>query len=127
MSQCQDNSTSSDQMSAHAEPSYQETIAAIALDPEMAKCSSRSGGLSLDKLKDCARYLSIPTTQSKSDLVEAIVEKVKKREQLADIEKEKEASRGTSFRKNKNTLPRLINLLMQYPDALQRSFCLATR
>ena len=105
----------------------EDLAAAIAENPDVAKCHVRYGGQNIDTLKKCARRLNIPTTQSKGSLVNAIQTKVMKRKELDQIEKEEEASRGTSFRKNKNTLPRLINFLMNYPDALQRSFCLASR
>jgi len=105
----------------------QDCIDAIASNPGAANAHVRSGGLSLSAVKECAKHLCIPSSQSKNLLVKAIVEKVRRQQQLADIERAAEASRGTTFRKDKNTIPRIINLLMQYPDALQRSFSLATR
>jgi hypothetical protein len=104
-----------------------QLIAAISNDPEAAKGHARSGGLGLDKLKKVAKYLRIPVTQAKDSLVDAIVQKIKRKKEMEALRHEEEISLGTSFRKNKNTTPRIINFLMQYPDALQRSFCLAQR
>ena len=38
-----------------------------------------------------------------------------------------EKERSGTYRHDKNTFPRLVNLVMRYPDALQRSSALATR
>jgi hypothetical protein len=70
-----------------------------------------------------AKHLSISTSQKKEALVDAIRDKVKRKKILDEELIEKEGS----FLKDQNTFPRLCIILMQFPDALERSNLLSTR
>jgi len=48
-------------------------------------------------------------------------------EQLKLIRRTEEEMSGTTFRKDRNTIPRIINLAMQMPDALKQSHSLPSR
>lgn len=94
-----------------------------ALAPDDAARSSRVSGVSLEELKTIAGYLNLRKTDSKGNLIAAIRAKVEAKKKLGSILNKDE---GT-FRRDKNTFFRLCNILMTFPDALQRSNLLATR
>jgi hypothetical protein len=72
-----------------------------------------------------AAKFKIATSQSKEALVLAIKESQKRQIALTSMES-RSLNQGT-YRKDKNTVPRIINLLLRYPDALARSSVLASR
>jgi len=76
-------------------------------------------------LNRMANRFKIATSQSKEALVLAIKESQKK--QIALNSLETRSSSVSTYRKDKNTLPRIINLVLRYPDALARSAVIATR
>ena len=94
-----------------------------ALPPDEVARSAKISGISLDDLKQIAVHLNLKKTDSKSNLITSIRTKVETKKKLAEIIEKEE---GT-FRKDKNTFFRLCNILMSFPDALQRSNLLATR
>ena len=56
--------------------SLQDIINYVVRNPTTAKANSRSGGVSLDNLKNCARLLGIAVSKHKPNLVDSIVAKV---------------------------------------------------
>lgn len=94
-------------------------------DPKGAAQNAKVSGWALPKLKVMARALGLPTNQNKKELIEAIFAKRDAQTSLQDIMTNRNSN--STFRRNKDTIPRICNLIMQYPDALERSFALATK
>ena len=68
--------------------------------------------------------MGVSTDQKKSLLVDALFEKQRLVDLLPNII---ESSKKERFTKNKDTFPRICNLLMRNPDAIKRSALLAMR
>jgi hypothetical protein len=102
-------------------------IARIVNDPETAKKHKSGGGISLKVLQAIAVSMNMPKSIPKDKLVDSIVLKKRHMQQLGEIRRQHEENDGTAFKKNKNTLPRILNFAMQHPDALKESQSLATR
>ena len=101
-----------------------------------------SGSYNLSDIKRAAAHLGLPTSAAKGALIDSIVSKVvnnnynflftysnynlqmEKRAALKDIIVKD--NNGT-FRSDKNTFFRVLNILMQSPDAVARSNMLAGR
>ena len=78
------------------------------------------GGVKLDDLKVVAGALGINKCQRKEILVDLIFIRMANQNQLLEIHKSR-------FKKNDNTCFRLLNCLMENPDAIARSELLAGR
>ena len=78
----------------------------------------------LSSLKKIAKQRGLVVGLAKPDMINRIRENVIKEKVLESIA---EKERSGTYRHDKNTFPRLVNLVMRYPDALQRSSALATR
>ncbi len=78
------------------------------------------GGVKLDDLKVVAGALGINKCQKKEILVDLIFIRMANQHQLSEIHKSR-------FKKNDNTCFRLLNCLMENPDAIARSELLAGR
>lgn len=79
----------------------------------------RGGKYTINNLRLMCRHLSLPSTKPKAQLIDSIVSRTKHRVILSALE-------GT-FRKDNNTIPRLLNFLFQYPEAVIASFNVASR
>ena len=101
-----------------------EMIKLNEMTKEDAKKHSKVGGCDLTTLKKIAEHLHIKQSMGKGDLVDAIFSKKENIAQLALINSK---SVHHMFRKDKNTFPRILNIILSYPDALQRSGALASR
>jgi hypothetical protein len=90
-----------------------------------------SNGMTLTQLKAVAGTIGVKQSQNKGDLVTAIDLKLHNQQKLQKIKGE--AKKGGAacdtrgFRKDKNTVPRLLNLLFERPNELQQSGVLASR
>jgi hypothetical protein len=76
-----------------------------------------------------AKFLHLPHCHSKENLARSIIDYYLQKHNLsAAMEAEQSSfSSPTTFRKNKNTFPRLCNFLFEDPDALAISKLLSTR
>jgi hypothetical protein len=106
----------------------------VAIGGTAAKAHKNANNFGLDELREMALHLKMPTSGSKGDLVDAIIDKSKmlaKIQELVSSEDEDSGSDGglpgARFIKNKHTVFRLVNLLMRYPAELQRSNLIASR
>ena len=61
---------------------------------------------------------------AKPEMITQLRASVKREDELKKMD---EKERNGTYRHDKNTVPRLVNLIMKYPDALQRSSALASR
>ena len=75
-------------------------------------------------LKQIAKKMGLIVGVPKSDMTIALRSAVLRATELKVIEASK---RDGAYTVDKNTVPRLVNLVLCYPDALQRSSALATR
>lgn len=92
------------------------------LSDEAAAKEGKAKGNSIFKLatlKKTAKNLGLVCGQPKPDMILSLRAAVAKSKELKSIEATK--------REDKNTLPRLINLVFRYPDALQRSSAISTK
>ena len=92
------------------------------LSDEAAAKEGKAKGNSIFKLatlKKIAKNLGLVCGQAKPDMILSLRAAVAKSKELKSIEATK--------REDKNTLPRLINLVFRYPDALQRSSAISTK
>jgi hypothetical protein len=88
------------------------------------QCTSHgnAAGLSLLKLKRIATHLGIPSSQTNGELLKAIFNKNELRNQPEKtVDAEATTAYGSSVRKNKNTFPRLANILFADVDRLLSS------
>ena len=113
------------------QPAVAEDVVAlidgIVLDPVKAKSHVTAGGVSLERLRAIAVMLQLPKSLGKGPLIDSIVAKRKRMRELAALQMAEEREAGTSFRKNKDTIPRILNFLMQHPQALRESQTNASR
>ena len=93
-----------------------------------------SNSFTLSRLKLMAEHLGIPKSLAKENLIKAIITKKQNRVLLQQINEAEDSDSGSeledgmqTFVVNKNTFPRLCNILMTMPIALQRCNLLATR
>jgi hypothetical protein len=98
-----------------------------AMTSEAALQDARLGGYNIEQLKAMATHINIPKSQPKASLIEAIKLKRQNQNRLEIVLRANDEEEGGSFRKDKNTFPRLCNILMSMPDALARSAMLANR
>ena len=99
------------------------------------KTSRRTAMFSLEQIKDMASHLGIKKSQTKPKLVEAILSYMKQKQQhdamsVAQVTSSTSVdgnSNNGTYRKDKNTIPRLINLLFNHPNALARSQSIPSR
>jgi hypothetical protein len=99
------------------------------------KGDPRSGGVNREFLVSVAASLNISGARRKTNdsLFESVITRIKNQAMLEQIETDEdsvdsEASQPTrKFRKDKNTLPRILNILMTNPDAILRTNLLANR
>lgn len=97
----------------------------IGLDP-------RNGGMDIAHLKMVAERWKIPKSQNKGPLVANIVARIKNKEALQSgqfpvLMPVTPVATPSSFKKDKNTFPRLCNILMKTEDSLARSQLIAGR
>lgn len=85
------------------------------------KGSSKFSGVLLKEL--CVRF-ALKKSLSKPQMITSIRESSRNKEKLKIIIEDRE---GGTYRTNCNTLPRLINLVMKFPDAIMRSNALASK
>jgi hypothetical protein len=78
------------------------------------------GGVTIGDLKIIAGALGINKSQKKDILVDLIFNRIKNHSALLEIQKSK-------FRQNSNTFFRLLNCLMENPEAVARTELLAGR
>jgi hypothetical protein len=78
----------------------------------------------LDTLKQIAKKTGLIIGLPKPEMIVALRSAVARASELKGIEALK---RDGTYTMEKNYFPRLINLVLRYPDALQRSSALATR
>jgi hypothetical protein len=98
-----------------------------ALSDEAAVKEGKAKGNSIFKLstlKQIAKKMGLIVGIPKPDMIIALRSAVLRATELKDIEASK---RDGTYTVDKNTVPRLVNLVLRYPDALQRSSALATR
>ena len=93
----------------------------IADKSALKKYSRGSEGLGINQLKKIAASFSISCSQGKSELVDCISDKLKKKAALAALESEERAQPQTPFKKDLNTVPRLLNILSEHKADLMRS------
>jgi hypothetical protein len=86
-------------------------------DPALVKANAKTSSYSLAQVKGMAAYLKLSQSKSKSDIVDSIYETMARKKELNAIELK--AAGGDSFRKNKDTIPRIINILVASSDLLQ--------
>ena len=79
----------------------------------------RGGQFSTEKLKAMCKHVGISSAKPKGQLIDSIRSRIRNRAALVEVEK--------SFRKDKNTIPRLLNILFEYPESVISSFNIATR
>jgi hypothetical protein len=94
---------------------------------EKTKKQQRNSIYTIENLKIMAESLTLPKSMSKEKLIDSIIQRVRNRIALSSIMISTNQSDTTTFRKDKNTFPRLCNFIMAYSDALMRSHLLATR
>ena len=90
------------------------------------KKKSRIGGINLGELKAVAGFLKISKCGKKEELIKSIFAKKFNLKKLNSVLAAKQKHLST-FRKEKNTIFRMLNYLMQFPDALERSNLLASK
>ena len=98
-----------------------------ALSEEAAVKEGKSKGNSIFKLstlKQIAKRMGLIVGLAKPDMIVTLRNAMLRATELKVIEASK---RDGTYVVDKNTVPRLINLVLRYPDALQRSSALATR
>lgn len=78
----------------------------------------------LSSLKLIARKRGMVTGTAKPEMITLLRASVLKEKELKNMD---DTERNGTYKHDKNTVPRLVNLIMRYPDALQRSSALATR
>ena len=97
------------------------------LSDEAATKEGKAKGNSIFKLatlKKIAKKLGLVCGQPKPDMISSLRAAASKSKELKVIEANK---REGTYTIDKNTLPRIINLVFRYPDALQRSAAISTR
>jgi hypothetical protein len=97
------------------------------LSDEAAAKEGKAKGNSIFKiatLKKIAKNLGLVCGQPKPDIILSLRGAVAKSKELKSIEATK---REGAYPIDKNSLPRLINLVFRYPDALQRSSAISTK
>lgn len=95
-------------------------------DPETVAKDARLSGWSVPKLKTMSCYLGLGKNfGKKKDIIAAIFGKVSARQSLDNMMAS--ANDNSTFNKDKHTFPRLCNLIMQFPDAVQRCGALASK
>lgn len=98
-----------------------------ALSDEAAVKEGKAKGNSIFKLttlKLIAKKMGLIVGIPKPEMIVALRNAVSKANELKVIELTK---RDGTYVTDKNSIPRLVNLVLRYPDALQRSSALATR
>ena len=98
------------------------------LSEEASVKEGKSKGNSIYKLstlKQIAKKMGLIVGLAKPDMIVTLRSAVLRASELRVIEASK--YRDGTYVIDKNTVPRLINLVLRYPDALQRSSALATR
>jgi hypothetical protein len=96
----------------------------MAMDPALAK--SRAGP-TITNLKEIAKFLRLSSSHPKEKLVDMIRMQEINKAQLNSLEKAKHREEETSFRKDKNTIPRICNLMRDESEDLIRSQMLPSR
>jgi len=99
------------------------------------KGDPRNGGVNRDFLVDVAAKLNISGARrgNKVTLFESIVKRIKNQDTLDQLQSDNDSVDSNAsqpfrkFVKDKNTLPRILNILMLNPDAVLRTNLLATR
>jgi hypothetical protein len=94
------------------------------MDPNVAKGNARISGISLERLQALAGHLGLSRSQGKARLVDSIRESIERKRRLNETEA---VENGGSFRKDKNTVPRMVNILCAQSDLLTQADRLATR
>lgn len=103
-------------------------VAFMLMDPALRQADARKSNVSLEDVKQMARYLNIPSSQAKVNLVNAIVERATANRTLDMIRlEETEAEGGGEHIWNSSSFSRYCNLIFKYPDAVERMGALATR
>jgi hypothetical protein len=93
----------------------------IADKSALKKYSRGSEGLGINQLKKIAASFSISCSQGKPELVDCISDKLKKKAALTALESEERAQPQAPFKKDLNTVPRLLNILSEHKVDLMRS------
>lgn len=102
-----------------------ERLCALSDDDALKEGKAKgSSSFKLATLKKIAKKMGLVTGLAKPEMVTALRNAVKKSIELKALE---ETKRDGTYFSDKNTIPRLVNLVLRYPDALQRSSALATR
>jgi hypothetical protein len=96
----------------------------MTMSPEFAK--SRSGP-TIVQLKEMAKYLHLSCSHAKEKLVDMIRTHEENKKQLDIIEGSRHRTEATSFKKDKNTIPRICNLLRDESEDLIRLQMLPSR
>jgi hypothetical protein len=127
----------------------------IAMGADAAKAHKHEGNFGITELKKMAAYLGLPVAnQAKAKLVDAIINKMAFLAKADELESSEEDSDdvqtgdeegdqageggddddeddaelpGAKFKKNKNTMFRLVNLMIKRPAEVQRTSLIATR
>lgn len=104
-----------------------------------AKAHKNPSNFSLKELKSMAAHLGLTQTGSKDELVDRIILKRSNTLRIlalpdsdsedvdSDQEEDDASLDGTGFKKSRNTNFRLINVVVKYPAALQRSNLIASK
>lgn len=104
-----------------------------AMDEKTAYGHRGKSGFNIEKLKSMAVFLNIKKSQSKKELISAIIARARNEAALKTmIIGDKEnftpiSAVAKGFRKDKNTFPRICNILMSMPDQLHEVFAISSR
>jgi hypothetical protein len=100
----------------------------VEMGAEVAKGNAKVSGISKASLQLMAVHLKLVKTLNKAALIDAIIAKVAKKAELADVNAAKALQVGEgNFRRDKHSFPRLCDILMCNADTLARFAILATR
>jgi len=100
---------------------------------QLGASKKKNGQMTKNVLTQLATKLSIPKNKNKPELIQAIRQAYAHKEQLITLTGTDEASSVSAiadvsiYRKDKNTIPRIVNIAFENPEGLQRTTRTASR
>ncbi len=141
-----DESVSSDEVDAAMGMFDMNSFIASLKEMGKQNAKKKRSGANVNRLRELAIHLKITKSQKKYALIEAIFSRLEKNDQLANIQamekemdfygkpdeveselSEEDDSMPTFYRKDKHTLPRIVNIILSYASELVNIEQLATR
>ncbi len=126
------NQTNITNQSQHAEDNGDEDMTGF--DPVLfiaqlknmgiEEASAKRTGANTKDLRRLAVYFKIPKSQKKPDLIKSLFERIERNEKLQDLSV---VMGDETYRKDRHTVPRIINLLLAHASELVNIERLATR